>query len=139
MTGLTNVQPYAGYDVNGHGLDLATTFRFNARVSASAQVITGSIVLSGFIQLHGVLTCGAIEGTKMTGGYRIVSGSLAGRGFIAAVQRSTPLSPGAILWYKVLRRAPVRCPSPNAPPTSAASGAPLTSGTITVRPVLLVK
>ena len=114
--------------INGQGVDLQTTFAFNTRSNASFTKVHGSITLTGFLNLHGVLTCVHVAHNHGTAGYRIVAGQNAGQGFVAAAKAGTESSGGRILWYDFLPKAPSKCPPSTAHPTGAVPGAPLSSG-----------
>jgi hypothetical protein len=135
LTGAARITPELDSVINGQGVDLLTTFAFNARSNASSTKVRGSITLTGFLNLHGVLTCLDIAHNRGTAGYRIVSGENAGQGFIAAAQGGTNSSGGGILWYDFLSTAPSKCPPSTAPPNGAVTGAPISSGSITLRRV----
>jgi hypothetical protein len=135
LTGAAQITPEVDSVINGQGVDLQTTFAFNARSNASSTKVHGSITLTGFLNLHGVLTCVDVAHNQGTAGYRIVSGQKAGQGFIAAARAGTVSSGGRILWYDFLPSAPSKCPPPTAQPNGAVTGAPISSGHITLRRV----
>jgi hypothetical protein len=135
LTGAAQITPELDSVIDGQGVDLLTTFAFNARANPSFTKVHGSITLTGFVNLHGVLTCAAVAHNRGTAGYRIVSGQDAGQGFIAAAQAGTDSSGGRILWYDFLAKAPSKCPPSSPQPDGAVTGAPISSGYITLRRV----
>jgi hypothetical protein len=135
LTGAARITPEVDSVINGQGVDLLTTFTFNSRSNASFTKVRGSITLTGFVNLHGVLMCVHVAHNHGTAGYRIVAGQNAGQGFVAAAKAGTNSSGGRILWYDFLPKAPSKCPPSTAQPNGAVPGAPISSGYITVRRV----
>jgi hypothetical protein len=135
LTGAARMTPEVDSLINGQGVDLLTTFAFNSRSNGSFTKVQGTITLTGFLNLHGVLTCVDVARNQGTAGYRIISGLNAGEGFIAAARAGTDSSGGRILWYDFLPKAPSKCPPSTARPNGAVTGAPITSGHITLRRV----
>jgi hypothetical protein len=130
--------PPEGDHSYGEGHVLETDFVFSSSAGPNGENLTGTLTTSGYLNFTASLTCGSSSGNAVVGGYRIETGTMAGRGFLsAAVDNGPPRNgrPVDITVYSgYLPRPPVNCPSPGEPPPPgfrSTGGGPFTRGDFT--------
>jgi hypothetical protein len=140
LAGLVLAAPPPGSDYSfGSGHVLQTDFVGSGYSGPNGENPVGTLTLSGYLDFRATLTCGHAEGNAVVGGYRIETGSMAGRGFISSsVDNGRPRHgrPVDVTVYSgYLPRPPVDCPAPGDPPPRgfrSTGGGPFTKGDFTL-------
>ncbi len=131
--GPASAQPPAGDSVVGSGRFLATSFEVNVQAGPAGENPTGFLRLSGEVyNFEAEPTCLIVAGNVAVAGYRILTGPLAGTGFLAEVVDNGVTPPvgvptDTLTYYQDLAAPPTTCPAPVGGP-----GSPLLFGDVTV-------
>jgi hypothetical protein len=137
--GSAGAQAPTGDSVVGSGHVLLTDFTVSIQAGPNGERPTGSLTLSGFLNLTATPTCLDVSGSAAVGGYRIDDGPQAGQGFLAAVVDNGPPMGGqpvdTLVYSGLLPAPPTTCPTPGDPPPPellSTGGGTLTTGDIVV-------
>jgi hypothetical protein len=133
--------PPGGLYFEGSGLVLQTRFHNFVWSGANGEDPHGWLTLNGAYTLHATVTCASVGPVPGQGapagvvlGYRIDTGSYAGRGWINWAEGPGPLGPGGYVHYAgVVPQPPTSCPAPGDPPPplfSLAGSGPVQEGAV---------